>query len=67
MKIFSRFFGFSNANPRAKTDQISELLASVSEKTSENDELREKIENLDRTIAKLEVKYICQTIGVLHP
>lgn len=53
MKLISRFF--NTVTSRAKTEQITELLTTVSERTSENDDLRANIKDLDDKIAELEV------------
>jgi len=53
MKFISRILNVVTS--RAKTDQISELLTAVNEKTTQNEELRKNVKELEQKIQDLEV------------
>ena len=47
MKLISRFLNFGSS-PRVKNDQITQLQSTVTEKSTENEQLRLKLEQFDK-------------------
>ena len=56
MKLISRFLNFGSS-PRVKNDQITQLQSTVTEKSTENEQLRLKLEQLDKQAKDLQVFY----------
>ena len=54
MKLLSRFLNFGSS-PRVKNDQITQLQSTVTEKSTENEKLRLKVEQLDKQAKDLQV------------
>ena len=59
MKLISRFLNFGSS-PRVKNDQITQLQSTVTEKSTENEKLRLKLEQLDKQAKDLQVLYLLQ-------